>query len=405
MKILLFGGTIEGRKLSHLFAINGIEVVLFVATDYGKYLVHSEKNITVHSKRLHKDEMILYMAENKFDYVVDTTHPYADIVTYNIKSACEAVGIKYLRLVREKDEQNQQLFYVPTVEACVEMLKKTIGNILLTIGSKDLSEFTSIENYSNRIYIRMIPMLESLQKSQELGFRSENIICMQGPFDFELNKSILAWTSASYMVTKDSGNVGGFSEKVSAALDLDCKVIVIARPTQETGLSFNEISNFFDLKYEIQQKPSLKTFFPFFFDLSNKCIVVIGGGKIAERRISILVKFGANIVLISPTITKHLQKLLNRQKIKYIESFYSQSKLDHLKPFLIIAVTNDRTANQAIMRDAKKLGIPHIIADKKEECDTYFPAIAENDSFIAGTISKKGNHKALKSVSKNLFKS
>lgn len=402
MKILLFGGTAEGHKLSRLLAEKGIEVVLCVATDYGKTMVKAEKNITVRSGRMNEDEMTVYMKEDAFDCVVDTTHPYANIVTQNIKSACEKAGVNYLRLLREKDEKNGAVVYVPTAEAAVEILNSTTGNIFLTIGSKELGTFTRVENYTKRIYVRIIPMTESLQKAQELGFQNKNIICMQGPFDFEINKAMLASTGAMCMVTKDSGDAGGFSDKVSAALAVGCKVIVIARPTQETGMSFNEILNFFQINTSQVEEENQSVFFPLFFDLTNKQIVVVGGGKIAERRIAALVKFGANIILISPTLTENLEKLSREQRIMHVCSEYKQSELERWKPFLVISATDNHIVNQTVMYEAKKLGIPRIISDCKEQCDVYFPALAENDSFIAGIISKNGNHKAVKDMAQNI---
>lgn len=401
MKVLLFGGTTEGRKLSRLLTNNGIEVVLSVATGYGKELANTEKDIRVHSGRMNEAEMTVYIRENAFDYVVDTTHPYANIVTDNIQSASTKANVKYLRLIRAQGERNESVICVPTAQAAAEMLKDTNGNIFLTIGSKELEAFTSIENYNERIYVRMIPMTESLQKAQKLGFQSKNIICMQGPFGFELNKAMLISTEANYLVTKDSGDVGGFSEKVSAAIAADCKVIVITRPTIETGLSFNEILDFFQIKYKPQEVVK-RSLFPFFFDLTDKRILVVGGGKIAQRRIEILVRFGASIILISPMITQNLEELISKQKIRHVASTYKQSDLEQWKPLLVIAATDNRTVNQRVMYDAKNLGIPHIISDCKEECDMYFPALVESDSFISGIISKDGDHKAVKDMAQKI---
>jgi len=50
------------------------------------------------------------------------------------------------------------------------------------------------------------------------------------------------------------------------------------------------------------------------------------------------------------------------------------------------------------MTEAKKLNINISVADCKEECSCYFPAIADNDAYIAGLVSKNGNHKGVKKM-------
>ena len=58
---------------------------------------------------------------------------------------------------------------------------------------------------------------------------------MQGPFSEELNYVMLKHTSAKYMVTKESGKVGGFSEKILAASRASATSIVIGRPMEQEG--------------------------------------------------------------------------------------------------------------------------------------------------------------------------
>ncbi|MDQ9752792.1 precorrin-6A/cobalt-precorrin-6A reductase, partial [Acinetobacter baumannii] len=84
-KILVFAGTSEGRKLVESIS-NNIEVVCCVATEYGKNLLPKEREgLTILQGRMTINDMGSLMAKEKFDLVIDTTHPYASIVTENIK--------------------------------------------------------------------------------------------------------------------------------------------------------------------------------------------------------------------------------------------------------------------------------------------------------------------------------
>ena len=115
------------------------------------------------------------------------------------------------------------------------------GNIFLTTGSKNLPDFTQVKNYQERIALRVLPMQSSLEKALSLGYKPANIVCMQGPFAKELNICMLKKYHSDFMVTKDSGEAGGFLEKVAAAAEAGAKLIVIGRATQESGSRYDEI--------------------------------------------------------------------------------------------------------------------------------------------------------------------
>lgn len=56
-------------------------------------------------------------------------------------------------------------------------------------------------------------MQDSLAKAVELGYKPANVVCMQGPFEEDLNIAMIKHFNAKYLVTKDSGKAGGFEEK------------------------------------------------------------------------------------------------------------------------------------------------------------------------------------------------
>jgi len=136
----------------------------------------------------------------------------------------------------------------------------------------------------------------------------------------------------------------------------------------------------------------VKTFFPLFVDMCGKKVLVVGGGKIAEGRIKILNGFGAEITVISPKVTKYIKNT----SVRLIKRKYKKGDISNLAPFLVIAATDERQANHRAMTEAKKLNINISVADCKEECSCYFPAIADNDAYIAGLVSKNGNHAGVK---------
>lgn len=238
--IWLIGGTSEGRALIKALANFDVELFVSVATDYGAELIEKQDNLMILAERMDLEKMRAFLQEHKPACVIDATHPYATIVTATVQKACALGKTKYLRLLRPVGEAGDYIIAKDFSEA-VELLNNLEGNIFLTTGSKNLKDFTGVENYKERIALRVLPMESSLQSALELGYKPANIVCMQGPFSKELNVAILKKFNSKFMVTKDSGEVGGFLEKVAAAQEAGAKLIVIGRTTEEQGESYEEI--------------------------------------------------------------------------------------------------------------------------------------------------------------------
>lgn len=242
-KVLLFAGTTEGRELANYLSEKKIQHTACVATEYGECLIQEGPYCRVSQKRLSVEEMIQLIREDAYTMVIDATHPFADIVTDNIQKACIKTGVPRIRVVRPTAEE-RGIVRVKTTEEATNWLQQTTGNILLTTGSKTLESFTKMENYKERIYIRLLPMPSNLEKCIKLGFGYDHLIAMQGPFSCEMNKALINYTKSAYLVTKDSGTVGGVYEKIQAAKALDVTVILIERPSIETGYSLEQTKQY-----------------------------------------------------------------------------------------------------------------------------------------------------------------
>ena len=236
MQILIFGGTTEGRNLSHQLAANGAKVTVCVATAYGTEEQGEFANITVLEGRRDSSQMEELL--QKQELCIDATHPYAVEVTKNIKTACENAGIPYLRLLRKESDAVAGAVTVSSAAEAAAFLQETEGNILLTTGTKELPAFASLER--ERLYPRILPMAENLAVCEMENIPKRNIIAMQGPFGQELNEALMGQFDIRYMVTKDGGKVGGFSEKIEAAKNRGVQAVIIRRPEEE-GNSYAEI--------------------------------------------------------------------------------------------------------------------------------------------------------------------
>jgi len=145
-----------------------------------------------------------------------------------------------------------------------------------------------------------------------------------------------------------------------------------------------------------------KKFFPLFIDMSGKKTLIAGGGKIAERRIKVLLDYGADITVIAPETSEYIENAASLGTIRLFKRKYKEGDVTDLTPFLVIAATDDRQVNHGIAMEAKSINIHVSVADCREECSFFFPAIADNGAYIAGLVSKDGNHAGVKKMAEKV---
>ncbi|GBE05139.1 MAG TPA: bifunctional precorrin-2 dehydrogenase/sirohydrochlorin ferrochelatase [Nitrospirae bacterium] len=115
-------------------------------------------------------------------------------------------------------------------------------------------------------------------------------------------------------------------------------------------------------------------YYPVYLNLTDKKAVVIGGGKVAERKVLTLINAGAKVKVISPGITKTLEKVKKKGALTHIKRHYRKGDLKD--SFIVIAGTSSAETNTKIARDAKYL--VNIIDTPTE------------GNFIAPSIVKRG---------------
>lgn len=230
-----------------------------VATEYGGQLLEENSYLQVSHSRLDETQMRQLILEEGIYLTVDATHPYAVEVSANIRKACEEAGCEYIRLLRSSVQtgEEEEMVCVESVEAAVEFLKETEGNILVTTGSKELHKYTAIPAFEERVFARVLSTPEVARHCADLGFTGKHLICMQGPFSEELNTALLKQFGARWMVTKEAGKNGGYEEKIRAARNAGAKVVLIGRPVKESGLSLEEVIRTLIQKEEIQVQRNL----------------------------------------------------------------------------------------------------------------------------------------------------
>ncbi|RKM59755.1 precorrin-6A reductase [Butyrivibrio sp. CB08] len=236
-KILIFGGTTEGRELADALKKAGIPHVVSVATEYGREIEVNSGEDSLLVGRKSKEDIVAVLFSGEYSLVVDATHPFATAASKEIAGACDEASCEYLRLRRPVDDWSagDGIVTVSSVSEAAKVLDKETGNILVLTGSRDLKELLSGISDRSRVYVRVLPSVESLEKCQEMELSGRQIIAMQGPFSQRMNEALIKEVDASVILTKESGTSGGFEEKLSAASACGIKCVVIANPEKESA--------------------------------------------------------------------------------------------------------------------------------------------------------------------------
>ena len=166
-KVLLFGGTTEGRVLSECLRKENISHTVSVATEYGLELLKEGGEQSVISGRKSASEIAELITDGGFTVVVDSTHPFATLVSKEVRDACRMTDTKYLRLKRDTESSLSSYsgaVYVDSLDGAVKELEKSVGNILLLTGSRDLEKITAGLSDISRVFARVLTDEESINK-------------------------------------------------------------------------------------------------------------------------------------------------------------------------------------------------------------------------------------------------
>lgn len=227
--ILVMAGTSDGRDLASALQAQGHSVLLTVTSEHGAALA-ADAGLKVHTGPLDQAALVELLRQKEAELLVDATHPYALTASETAMAAATAAGLPYLRY--ERPQSQDDLTFVTrfeTLEALVEAVRLEQGNVLLTLGSNQIVHFSDLPNRNN-LYVRLLPIPELIEKCNRLGFRSDRLLAMQGPFSQAFNEALIRQWDISVLVTKDSAGPGGFYEKLEAARQTGSRVFLLGRP-------------------------------------------------------------------------------------------------------------------------------------------------------------------------------
>lgn len=234
--IWIIAGTGDSKKIIDKLK-NDYSVIITTATALGKNSFNNYKNVI--SKSMNYNEMIEFIDKKNIKFIIDATHPFANEASNNAIKASKIKKIVYLRYERKKTNfKNAVLFN--SISETAESLKNKKGNILLTIGVKNLDQFFKIKK--DRLFVKILPVLESFKECDKNNIFQNNIIAMKGIISIKLLRSIINEYKIKYIVMKDSGTEGGTDIKINACKLEKIKAYVVKREAIKYPEVYNNIN-------------------------------------------------------------------------------------------------------------------------------------------------------------------
>ncbi len=135
--------------------------------------------------------------------------------------------------------------------------------------------------------------------------------------------------------------------------------------------------------------------YPIQINLQGRRCVVIGGGRVAERKAGSLLECGADVCLVAPQATEKLRAWADSGTLHWQQSVYQKAHLDGV--FLVVAATDNREANAQITRDAQERNLLVCCVDDPEMGNWTSPSVVSRGNLML-TISTGGKSPTLAAV-------
>ena len=238
--ILVFGGTTEGRKAAEVLEEGGS--TYYYSTKTG------EQDITLHHGQridgaLDSEAMCKFCCEHGIRLIVDAAHPFASVLHQTIISVASSLQIPVVRYERIYPPRDSYITWIDDYS----QVPTNIKTVLATTGVQSISKLKYLEEKGVKVIYRILNRESSIQLAHQQGATDEQLCFYEDG----------SMPDADAILLKESGESGGFSEKVAEAKAKGMQIIVLKRP----GFHFeNSINGPYGLRRMVEKL--LPEFYP-----------------------------------------------------------------------------------------------------------------------------------------------
>jgi precorrin-3B C17-methyltransferase len=230
--VWVFSGTADGNALARELLGRHGPLVVSTASGYGGELAREScPGVTVWAGRQGVEARRRALIESRARAIVDATHPYAEQMSGQLIGLARELRLPYLRYERPSSLDVSKAVLCESVGEAAERAISLGRRIFLATGSKDLATFLQAPKADRcEWFVRITPEPGLLRRVIQLGVPRDHILAMQGPFSEGFNVALWRDQRIDCVVTKDSGEAGGFCAKARAAAALNIPLLVVKRP-------------------------------------------------------------------------------------------------------------------------------------------------------------------------------
>lgn len=257
MKVLLFGGTTEGKASSNW--LDDLEIPHFYSTktSSGNYESKFGQRIC---GAMNVDEICTFCLENEIDLLIDAAHPFAEVLHHSISVAANHSNVPVLRMERD---------VVPRVESEFIQYYKTLASVLANLHAVVCTKIVSLVGVKSlpvihktmpeaNIWYRILDFPSSLEIAQKAGVEMQKVIVSNAFEEMESIENLLVDEGIEAMITKESGYSGLLDQKMDLAIKYQIPLYVIARPDlpnyDETISNREKLQKYLKNKFGLERK-------------------------------------------------------------------------------------------------------------------------------------------------------
>ena len=224
--LLVFGGTTEGRLAVDVCEQAGKPFYYSTKGSLQKVDMHNGLHIT---GAMSADDIVAFCKEHEIGCIVDAAHPFAENLHKTIDEARKVLGIHVIRLQRVFPKHIKGVEYCSDYDDAINKIREAkIERLLALTGANTIKKLQQ----TNAIF-RILNRPESISLAEAAGLDNDRIIFYNESLEIpsvEDEKKVMTEVGCDAIITKESGESGGFEVKVKAALELGLKVFVVEHP-------------------------------------------------------------------------------------------------------------------------------------------------------------------------------
>jgi uroporphyrin-III C-methyltransferase/precorrin-2 dehydrogenase/sirohydrochlorin ferrochelatase len=126
-------------------------------------------------------------------------------------------------------------------------------------------------------------------------------------------------------------------------------------------------------------------YLPIFIKLRGRTSVVVGGGDVALRKVSLLLQAGADVTVVAPTLCAELAEWQRQGRVEHLSACFAPEQLDGAQ--LVIAATDDEEVNRAVSEAARARNLPVNVVDAPELCTFVVPSVVDRSPIVIAVSS------------------